>query len=209
MPWFYPKLTKQLPRRYDEHAYFNSLWFCTVTRTSLQCLLHDSPSLSHTQESFRVDRVKQAGGGSKCFKDSWGGSPQTPLSLLWLVSDASGSTELRALGRLHLSEFTRQRVTRCEKSASNLRWLRANVPRVCLWGGKQDEDEARTAHSSPTKGLCCLAALKNRPRTPYEACGSAATGLPPPRQSKPISATVSHSLSAGVQQVQMNHATQI
>lgn len=31
---------------------------------------------------------------------------------------------------LHLSEFTNQHVTMCEKSASNLWWLRANVPGV-------------------------------------------------------------------------------
>lgn len=61
----------------------------------------------------------------------------------------------------------------CEKSASNLRWLRANVPgvgRVCVcgvwgWGcggGGPAEEEARTAHSSPTKGLRCLATLQNQ-----------------------------------------------
>lgn len=64
--------------------------------------------------------------------------------------------EIHTSYRLH-SEFTNQQVTTCEKSASNLWWLRASVARGRPCGGRAEE-EARTAHSSPTKGLHCLAA---------------------------------------------------
>lgn len=61
----------------------------------------------------------------------------------------------------------------CEKSASNLWWLCANMPGVsCVgagWGPA--EEEACTAHSSPTKGLLCLAILQTLyPVVPLTCC---------------------------------------
>lgn len=99
------------------------------------------------------------------FKDGGESPSEQPTLSVTAVSDAEGSTELGALRRLHFSEFTNQHVTMCEKSASNLRWLRANVPgvgRMREGAGGPAEEEARTAHSSPTKGLRCLAALQNQ-----------------------------------------------
>ena len=50
-------------------------------------------------------------------------------------------------------------------------------------GGQPAEQEARTAHSSPTKGLCCLAALENRPGPSSEPLGRQ---LPPRPRHRPL-----------------------
>lgn len=102
----------------------------------------------------------------------------------------------------------------CEKSASNLRWLRANVPRVgrvyvrgvgAVQGWGLAEEEARTAHSSPTKGAL-LPGCTAKHTGPFRTSASGASGSLPP-EPPPASAThiclqaAPRSMEAWIQQV--------
>lgn len=114
-----------------------------------------SAVITHGNHSWLRVTLKKGGGGvsrSTLYSVS--------LASEWCVHGA------HAVHWLHLSEFTNQHVTMCEKSASNLWRLRANVPGVGRGEVGEGLKRRRGTHGtfqSPQRAALTRLALQNGP----------------------------------------------